>query len=131
MPNKWWHQLNGLDADLRLSSRIGMEEGIKQIIIRQCGFELYNTRPYHNYEDWSDGYIIMGRGDGKAMNLEEATELFLKPYVSIGDETYILVSREDLDEAISEFTKTLEPDIKNIRNRIVRNSEINKKRWRY
>jgi hypothetical protein len=38
------------------------------------GFEKFNTRPYHNYETWSNGYRVKGRG--------------------------ITVEREDLDEAI-------------------------------
>ena len=132
MPNKWWHQLNGLDVDLRLSSPVGMEQGIKQVIIRQCGFELYNTRPYHNYENWSDGYLIIGRRDKKAMSNEEAAKLVNREIlVGLKDDTYISVSREDLDEAVAEFTKILEPDIKNKRLNTIRNSEINKKRWKY
>jgi hypothetical protein len=39
------------------------------------GFELFNTRPYHNYETWGDGYRITGRG--------------------------VTVEREDLDEAVA------------------------------
>ncbi len=43
------------------------------------GFELFNTRHYHNYEDWSDGYRI---SDG-----------------------VITVEAEDLDDALIKFEK--------------------------
>lgn len=39
-----------------------------------CGFELFNTRPYHNYEAWSQGWRVRGQG--------------------------LRVEREDLDDAI-------------------------------
>jgi len=41
------------------------------------GFELFNTRPYHNYESWGDGYIV---SDGiitvEAEDLDDALKLF-------------------------------------------------------
>ena len=45
------------------------------------GFELFNTRHYHNYEDWSDGYRV---SDG-----------------------VITVEAEDLDDALIKFEKKL------------------------
>lgn len=42
------------------------------------GFEKFNTRPYHNYETWGDGYRVEGRG--------------------------ISVEKEDLDEAIAAWS---------------------------
>jgi hypothetical protein len=41
-----------------------------------CGFELFNTRPYHNYENWSDGYrITSGNIVAEAEDLDDAIEL--------------------------------------------------------
>jgi len=47
------------------------------------GFELFNTRPYHNYEDWGDGYRISD------------------------PERKIVVEAEDLDDALRFFEKKL------------------------
>lgn len=91
---------------LRMATPVGMEDGIKQIIIRHCGFELYNTRPYHNYETWSDGYIVIGHKDGKAMPLD----WFLDNYGSLiknRDKNMIVVSKEDLDDAAIKFVKEI------------------------
>ncbi len=59
MPNK--PQKHLLEAD-RLIRKLSPNKGMtnstnKQIRITLIrGFELFNTRPYHNYETWSDGY---------------------------------------------------------------------------
>lgn len=108
MSNKGLSQLADPDLDLRLSSSVDMEDGIKQIILRHCGFELYNTRPYHNYETWSDGYIVIGRRDGKAMTREEAQGLISN---RADGEFYLSVSREDLDEAVRAFALQLQPEL--------------------
>lgn len=50
------------------------EDGTLVVITFVSGFEKFNTRPYHNYETWGDGYRIEGRG--------------------------VSVEKEDLDEAI-------------------------------
>jgi hypothetical protein len=43
----------------RLIDRVyapNMTDSLQFTVRRQCGFELFNTRPYHNYETWSCGY---------------------------------------------------------------------------
>ena len=79
-----------LDADRwirRLSPNKGMGSGPQIRITLHRGFELYNTRPYHNYENWSDGYRIESFGD---------------------DGTVIAsVSREDLDDALKDMETLL------------------------
>lgn len=75
MPNKPWDQLNELDRLLRKHGP-GAGPGTTgtQITIRLiCGFELFNTRPYHNYETFSDGYVVEGRGiEHRGEDLDEA-----------------------------------------------------------
>ena len=59
MSNKPKAQLLEADRQIRaLSPNKGMTNGTKpQIRITLIrGFELFNTRSYHNYETWSDGY---------------------------------------------------------------------------
>lgn len=127
MPNKRWHELNPIDIDLRLSSETGMEEGVKQIIIRQCGFELYNTRPYHNYETWSDGWVVFGRKDKRAEKFEEIVKAYLE-YPKNKD-IYIKVSREDLDEAISDFINQIynKEELKKMRTKVLVGSQRRKR----
>jgi hypothetical protein len=69
-----------------------MDDGVKVTIELFTGFEIFNTRPYHNYETWSDGYRITGRHKD--------------------DHSVILrVEREDLDTAARKFSdlSELEP----------------------
>jgi hypothetical protein len=33
-----------------------MDDMTQVIVERRVGFELFNTRPYHNYETWSTGW---------------------------------------------------------------------------
>lgn len=103
MSNKPMINIDISDMALRIGNPVGMEDGVKQVIIRHCGFELYNTRPYHNYESWSDGYIVIGRKDGKAAPLYELMEAYAK---NKRDDHYI-VSSEDLDDAVIEFVNKL------------------------
>jgi hypothetical protein len=56
MPDKAWKKLNEIDVMLRKAYPTGMREGLDITIEKRTGFELFNTRPYHNYETWSDGY---------------------------------------------------------------------------
>lgn len=58
MSNKGWDKINPLDRDLRKAFGAGMFTGVKVRIEMVNGFELFNTRPYHNYETWSDGYQV-------------------------------------------------------------------------
>ena len=78
MSNKRWTQL--LDADRmirKLSPNKGMTNGVElQIRIElKRGFELFNTRPYHNFEDWADGYFVSAYRDGKVIAEAEREDL--------------------------------------------------------
>ena len=80
MSDKKWSMLNPLDRELRQACVDGPKtEGVQVTIEKVCGFELFNTRPYHNYETWGSGYRVMGQG--------------------------ITVSREDLDDAVLDWTR--------------------------
>ncbi len=86
MPNKSWGALNSVDRMLREAFPAGMTEGVKVKVSIEFinGFELFNTRPYHNYEAWSDGYRIQVYDHGKrvvrveAEDLDEALALAIK-----------------------------------------------------
>lgn len=79
------------DADkaIRTACPVGMEQGVKLTIEYFCGFELFNTRPYHNYETWSSGYRVSG------------------PVGPIGYEHFdtqqVTTEAEDLDDAIARW----------------------------
>lgn len=87
MSNKSWDKINPIDKQIRmLSPNVGMTNKCiePQVIITLIrGFELFNTRNYHNYETWSDGYRIeLLNSDG---------EIFLR------------VEEEDLDDALNKI----------------------------
>jgi len=76
-------KLNNIDRKLRLAFPAGMcDSTIVQLKIEKiCGFELFNTRPYHNYETWSDGWRVSRDGVVvEAEDLEDAVDLFLQKY---------------------------------------------------
>jgi len=81
MSDKPFKKLNLIDQQLRKLFPVGMFDGVQVKIEKICGFELFNTRNYHNYETWSDGYQITAGG--------------------------IVVSAEDLDDAINKLEKEL------------------------
>lgn len=77
MSDKPLDRLDQIDRDLRRAvPPCGWHGGIKvQLTIEKvCGFELFNTRRYHNYETWADGWRV---SDGT-----------------------VTVEREDLDDAV-------------------------------
>lgn len=86
MTNKGWDKINPLDRDLRKAFGAGMSTGVKVKIEMINGFELFNTRPYHNYETWSDGYeiTVYSTENGKpaawarAEDLDDAIALAIK-----------------------------------------------------
>lgn len=75
MSNKSTEKLNAIDRIVRSVSPVTMFEGTKVVLSLVNGFEKFNTRPYHNYETWSDGWRVSGYG--------------------------IEVEREDLDDAVA------------------------------
>lgn len=87
MSDKPYDQLEPIDRLVRQTIKTGMTVGTLLRIEFVSGFELFNTRPYHNYETWSQGWRITGKGTG---------------------ETEITVEREDLDDAIAEWVRRYE-----------------------
>lgn len=81
MSNKPFAKLNALDQLVRQTARCGMTEGTVMVIEYISGFELFNTRPYHNYETWSQGWRVHGLG--------------------------VWIEREDLDEAVAAWAKAV------------------------
>lgn len=94
--------LDSSDLALRKASGVGMEDGVKQVILRICGFEMFNSRPYHNYETWSDGYRVIGRRDGAAMTKEEVTSILFDT-IRADNPVHFEVNAEDLDDACKAF----------------------------
>ena len=79
MSNKAFNNLCDIDQWLRKAYPVGMRTGVDVTIQKIIGFERFNTRPYHNYETWSDGYRVF---DDK-----------------------FTVEREDLDDALKELLR--------------------------
>ena len=77
MTNKGWPKITTLDAQLRRAFPCGMFTGTKVKIEMVNGFEMFNTRPYHNYETWSDGYrvTVYSQTDGQQVTKAEAEDL--------------------------------------------------------
>jgi len=98
MPNKNWDSLDPFDKMLRQKFTFGMDSGTQLIIQKVCGFELFNTRPYHNYETWSDGYHVT---DGK-----------------------FKVQMEDLDDAINKLLKLRNKEIESHNYDLLRGSDF-------
>jgi hypothetical protein len=77
MPNKNFESLWEADKFIRQLYPVGMNAGVQLKIEFISGFELFNTRPYHNYETWSDGYRISdGHITVEAEDLDDALRLF-------------------------------------------------------
>jgi hypothetical protein len=92
MSDKNWTSLLRADRLMRqMSPNKGMnhsqpeEPQIRVTLIR--GFELFNTRPYHNYETWSDGYVAEAFGEN--------------------GEVIASVRAEDLDVALTRLKQSL------------------------
>ena len=79
MSNKAWKNINELDKLIQQTARCGMTDGTVMVIEFISGFEKFNTRPYHNYETWGQGYRVHGLG--------------------------VKVEREDLDDAVKEWAR--------------------------
>lgn len=66
-----------LEQLIRRTTRCGMTDGTVLTIEFISGFEKFNTRPYHNYETWAQGWRVSGLG--------------------------VTLEREDLEHAVSEW----------------------------
>ena len=74
MSNKRFDKLMPLDREVRRLHRVGMNDGVHATITIELysGFELFNDRPYHNYETWSDGYrVVYQDEDGRRLEIHE------------------------------------------------------------
>ena len=78
MSNKKFSKLNILDQMIRKELPATMNDGVHLTIEFFSGFEIFNTRPYHNLETWSDGYKLT-------------------------DDQGYTASGEDLDEAVQKW----------------------------
>lgn len=82
MSDKPLSKLNPLDILIRQTARCGMTDGTVMRIEFVSGFEKFNTRPYHNYETWGQGYRVTGLG--------------------------VSVEREDLDDAVQVWARNVD-----------------------
>lgn len=72
--------LNPLDLKLKRAFPYGMRSSTDVEIHLKCGFELFNTRPYHNYETWSSGYYAIK--DGKVIASAEDLDILVDRIVA-------------------------------------------------
>ena len=88
--NKAWDKLLEADKLIRRLPLHGCPDSTVPLLRIEFirGFEIFNTRPYHNYETWGDGYIIQAFDD---KGIVIATS-----------------RREDLDEALKDILNQLE-----------------------
>lgn len=93
MSDKPWNKLNELDQLIQRTLRLGMDSGTFLKIEYVYGFELFNTRPYHNYETWAGGYRV--------------TDTI----------TNTIVQREDLDDAVKAWATLAGPIIDKLRDK--------------
>lgn len=54
--------LDPIEKVIRETLGVGMYSGDELECKFIIGFELFNTRPYHNYETWSQGWNVKGHG---------------------------------------------------------------------
>ncbi len=90
MSNKPFDKLNALDTALRHAKPAHGPDvpDIKLTIELIHGFELFNTRPYHNYETWSDGWRISdGTTTVEAEDLDDAVAKFVEAVASVKSAT--------------------------------------------
>lgn len=89
MSDKPREKLNSIDRDLRMAVPVvGFAPDHTQLVIEKiCGFELFNTRRYHNYETWSDGWrVTRGSLTVKAEDLDDAVRLFVEALAEADNE---------------------------------------------
>jgi hypothetical protein len=88
MSDKPFDKLNIIDQQIRRTLRLGDQPNGTYLTIEFIhGFELFNTRPYHNYETWSQGYRVTD------------------PTVIDDKGRPLVVEQEDLHAAMAEWMK--------------------------
>ena len=82
MSNKDFNKLSKIDQRLRKLFPTEMWDNDEVICTIELfgGFELFNTRAYHNYENWSNGYKIKagrryGDIEARAEDLDDAISI--------------------------------------------------------
>lgn len=118
MSDKEFRMLWPLDQQLRSEFPTGMYEGVQVRIEKIVGFELFNTRSYHNYETWSDGYRVVGPAEGVFPGWKDfaalaaeygiAEEVAVDLWRSATNQPVSLqglihAEAEDLDDAVAKF----------------------------
>jgi hypothetical protein len=83
MSNKRFEQLYPTDWIVRVAKPTAMVDGTRLVIEFISGFEKFNTRPYHNYETWGQGWRITD------------------------PEHDVVVEQEDLDDALKLWRKRI------------------------
>jgi len=85
MSNKDWDKIWDADKYIRKLfpanplTAPGSEKTVLATIEIVGGFEAFNTRPYHNYEDWGQGYRVSSQGIAvEAEDLDDALALWEK-----------------------------------------------------
>ena len=80
MSDKALRNLDEIDRLLRRTFPPGPDQEPHPVTIRlESGFELWNTRPYHNYETFSDGWEVANHDRsiiGRAEDLDDAVRSF-------------------------------------------------------
>lgn len=67
------------DRLIRRAKPPGDDDGVHVTIEYFTGFEVFNTRPYHNYETYSGGYRVKGLGvTAQAEDLDDAVRLWAR-----------------------------------------------------
>jgi hypothetical protein len=82
MSNKDLKNLNPIDKEIKTFFQPFMNDKTEPVIKIELinGFELFNTRPYHNYETWSNGYRVTDIKTGlmfEAEDLDDAIRGFI------------------------------------------------------
>ena len=77
MSNKASNLINPLDRLIRTTLKLGMDSGMFLRIEYIHGFELFNTRAYHNYETWSGGYRVIDEQAGIVVESEDLDDALL------------------------------------------------------
>lgn len=113
MSDKPYQSLAPFDRELREAFPVTDADGIQLRIEKIVGFELFNTREYHNYETWSDGYRIVGpllrawvpwtafEERARSAGVDDATIRALWNIATGSMQGLLRVEKEDLDDALA------------------------------
>ena len=107
MSNKNFNLLNEIDRKLRIHFPVGMETPKVRVKIELLnGFELFNTKHYHNSETWSDGYLLTDTETGikfSSEDLDDAVDGFIKSVNEHREKNNIRITKEIEIKAVEDF----------------------------